>query len=104
MLPKLLKEVPGVEIETIGFNHDQMHMIMVIPPRYSISEVMGKLKSQSASVLRKKFPWFKNMYWKESIVRSAEYCISSVRVDEGTIPRYVECHGKKDSGQLQMEL
>ena len=43
----LLKGIPGVEIEMIGFDGDHLHMVMVIPPKYSISEVMGKLKGQS---------------------------------------------------------
>jgi putative transposase len=49
VLQKLLREVSGVEIKTIGFDKDHLHMVMVIPPRYSISEVMGKLKSQLSS-------------------------------------------------------
>ena len=104
ILPKLLKEVPGVEIETIGFDLDHTHMVMVIPPKYSISEVMGRLKSQSASALRKKFAWLEKVYWKENLVWSTGFFISSVGVDEKTIRRYVEYQGKKDSGQLRMEL
>jgi putative transposase len=62
VLPKLLREVPGVRIETIGFDRDHMHMVMEIPPKYSISEVMGRLKSQSASALRKRFAWLEKVY------------------------------------------
>ena len=104
VLPKLLKEVPGVEIETIGFDLDHLHMVMVIPPKYSISEVMGRLKSQTASALRKKYAWLARVYWKENLVWSAGFFVSSVRIDEETIKRYVEDQGKKDSGQLRMEL
>ena len=42
-LPHLLKSIPGVEIETIGFDLDHLHMIIVIPPKYRISDVMGIL-------------------------------------------------------------
>ena len=104
ILPKLLKEMPGVRIETIGFDQDHMHMVMVIPPSYSISEVMGRLKSQSGSMLRKKFEWLAKVYWKENIVWSPGYFVSSVGVDEKTTQRYVEFQGRKDSGQLRMEL
>ncbi|MEZ8772802.1 MULTISPECIES: IS200/IS605 family transposase [Vibrio] len=52
VMPKLLR---GVEIETIGFDEDLLHMIMLIPPKYSISDVMGKLKSQSSYHRRKTF-------------------------------------------------
>ena len=104
VLPKLLRSMPGVTIDQIGFDEDHLHMVMVIPPKYSISSVMGKLKSQSASHLRKSFGWLKRVYWYENIVWSPGYFVSSIGVDEATIKRYVEYQGKKDSGQLQLEL
>ena len=96
--------MPGVEIEMIGFDGDHLHMVMIIPPKYSISDVMGRLKSQSSSVMRKKFKWLSKVYWKENIMWSPGYFISSVGVDEETIKRYVEYQGRKDSGQLLEEL
>ena len=104
VLPKLLRSMPGVEIETIGFDEDHLHMVMVIPPRYSIAGVMGRLKSQSSSQLRKMYGWLGKVYWKENIVWSPGYFVSSVGVDEETIRRYVEHQGRQDSGQLRMEL
>jgi len=96
--------MPGVTVETIGFDQDHLHMVMVIPPKYSISSVMGRLKSQSASELRLKFDWLGKVYWKENIVWSPGYFVSSVGVDEETIKNYVEHQGQQDSGQLRLEL
>ena len=104
LLPKLLRSMPGVKLETIGFDEDHLHMVMSIPPKYSISSVMGKLKSQSSSQLRKTFPWLAKVYWNESIVWSPGYFVSSVGVDEQTIKKYVEFQGRQDSGQLRMKL
>jgi REP-associated tyrosine transposase len=95
----LLRQMPGVEIETIGFDGDHLHMIMIIPPKYSISEVMGRLKSQSSSRMRKKFDWLSKVYWSDNIVWSPGYFVSSVGVDEQTIKKYVEYQGRQDSGQ-----
>lgn len=83
----LLRRMPGVEIETIGFDGDHLHMVMVIPPKYAIADVMGQLKSQSSSIMRKKFDWLDKVYWKENIVWSPGYFVSSVGVDEQTIKR-----------------
>ncbi len=91
--------MPGVKIETIGFDGDHIHIVMVIPPKYSISAVVGQLKSQSASRLREKFKWLEKVYWKENVVWSPGYFVSSVGLDEETIKRYVEFQGKQDSGQ-----
>ena len=104
LLPKLLRSMSGVKLETIGFDRDHLHMVMSIPPKYSISSVMGKLKSQSASQLRKTFSWLAKVYWNENIVWSPGYFVSSVGVDEETIRKYVEFQGRQDSGQLQLKL
>ena len=104
VLPKLLRNMPGVTVETIGFDQDHLHMVMVIPPKYSIASVMAQLKSQSASRLREKFEWLDKVYWKENIVWSPGYFVSSVGVDERTIKNYVEHQGDQDSGQLRMKL
>ena len=100
----LLRGVPGVRIESIGFDIDHLHMLMSIPPKYSISSVMGRLKSQLASRMRRFFPWLSKVYWKENIVWSPGYFVSSVGLDEETIRKYVEHQGRQDSGQLREEL
>ncbi|MGH8274218.1 MAG: IS200/IS605 family transposase [Gammaproteobacteria bacterium] len=104
VLPKLLRSMPGMVIETIGFDRDHLHMVMVIPPHYSIATVMGRLKSQSSSQLRRSFRWLEKVYWKKNIVWSPGYFVSSVWMDEKTIKRYVEHQGRQDSGQFLLEL
>ncbi|PRO72788.1 IS200/IS605 family transposase [Alteromonas alba] len=78
VLPKLLRSMPGVTIERMCFDNDHMHMLMVIPPKYSIAEVMGKLKAQSASNMRKTFKWLGKVYWNENIVWSPGYFVIPV--------------------------
>jgi len=104
LLPKLLRSMSGMELKSIGFDKDHVHMVMSIPPKYSISTVMGTLKSQSASQLRKAFPWLAKVYWDENIVWSPGYFVSSIGVDEETVKKYVEHQGLQDSGQLHLKL
>ena len=96
--------MPGVSIETIGLDDDHIHMVMEIAPKYSISEVVGRLKGQSSHHMRKTFPWLGKVYWKENIVWSPGYFVSSVGLDENVIRNYVEYQGRKDTDQLRMEL
>ena len=77
---------------------------MVIPPKYSISDVMRDLKSQSTVYLRKKFVFLDNVYWKENIFWSPGFFVSSVGVDEETIMKYVQHQGQEDSGQIELDL
>ena len=104
MMPALLRSMPGVKVETIGFDEDHLHMVLTIPPKYSIASVIGQLKSQSASKLRKCFKWLEKVYWKENVVWSPGYFVSSVGLDEETIRKYVEYQGRQDSDQLRQEL
>lgn len=96
--------MPGVKLKTMGFDEDHVHMVMSIPPKYSISSVMGTLKSQSAQQLRKAFSWLAKVYWSENIIWSQGTSVSSVGVDEETVKRYVELQERQVSGQLRMKL
>ncbi len=96
--------MPGVTIETIGFDHDHLHMVIVIPPKYSIADVMGNLKSRLESRMRKFFSWLEKVYWKENIIWSPGYFVSSVGIDEETVRKYVEIQGQQDLGQLKVKL
>jgi putative transposase len=103
VLHGLLRKMPGVELETIGFDLDHLHLVLQIPPKYAVSDVVAQLKSQSASVMRKKFIWLARVYWKENVLWSPGYFASSVGADEATIKRYVEYQGRQDEGQ-QLKL
>jgi len=79
-------------------------MVIEIPPKYSIADVMGTLKSQSASAMREAFKWLTKVYWKENIVWSPGYFVSSVGINEEVIKNYVEHQGRQDLGQLHLKL
>ena len=104
IFPKLLKSIPGVDIEQLGFDIYHVHCVMIIPPNYSISEVVGQLKSQSAQLVRRKYQWLEKVYFKENVLWSPGYFVSSVGINEHVIKRYVEFQGQQDSGQLYLEL
>jgi len=97
----------GVKIEEIGMDdklRDHVHLIVLIPPKYSGSDVVAQIKAQSASLLRKKFPWLKKAYWKENSIWSPGFFLSTVGVSEKVIKEYVKWQGKQDSGQTQLTL
>ena len=90
LFPKILREMPGVEILETNIQRDHIHAIMIIPPKYAVSEVIGRIKGRSASMLRKKFAWLGKVYWKENIVWSPGYFVSTIGIDEKQIMRYVQ--------------
>ncbi len=104
LFPKILKSIPGCEIIEYNIQVDHIHMIMIIPPKYSVSDVIGQIKAQSASRLRKKFSWLSNVYWKENIVWSPGYFVSTVGIDEKSIIKYVQFQQSQDLGQAKLAL
>ncbi len=53
---RMLCEWRNIEILEMNVKEDHIHMILSIPPRLSISEVMGMLKGKTAIKLFKSFP------------------------------------------------
>ena len=104
LFPKLLKQLPGCEIVEQNIQVDHLHTVMIIPPRYAVSDVVGRLKAQTASLLRKKFPWLSETYWKEYLVWSPGYFVSTVGIDEAKIIKYVRWQERQDSGQTKFEF
>ena len=101
---KVLRSMPGCEIVECKVQVDHIHMVMIIPPKYSVSDVMGRLKGMTGSQMRKKFIWLSKVYWKENVVWSPGYFVSTVGIDEKTILAYVKWQGLQDLGQAQLEL
>ena len=104
LFPKVMKSLPGCEIIQRNIMVDHIHMVMVIPPRYAVSDIIGRIKQFTASRLREKFAWLGKVYWKERVVWSPGYFVSTVGVDEKQILAYVEWQSRQDSGQAQLEL
>jgi len=71
-------------------------MILSIPPRLSISKVMGMLKGKTAIKLFKSFPALrKKPYWGNHFW-SRGYCVSSIGLDENKIRKYVKYQEEKE--------
>jgi len=61
---------------------------MEIPLRDAVRDVAGRIRG-----LKEKFGWLGKVYWKENIVWSPGYVVSTVGVDEDQILKYVRLQG-----------
>lgn len=99
-----LCEWRNIEILEMKVKEDHIHMILSIPPRLSISEVMGMLKGKTAIKLFKSYPALKKKpYWGNHFW-SRGYCVSSIGLDENKIRKYVkyqEERERKEEGDQQ---
>jgi putative transposase len=63
LLPEVMRSLPGCEIIELNIQVDQIRMLIVIPPKYGVSAVIGQIKQYTARKLRKSFRnWGKFMY------------------------------------------
>ena len=46
---------PDIEIEKYSIQKDHIHLVIIIPPRYSVSGIIGKIKANTSREIRKKF-------------------------------------------------
>ena len=104
LFPKVMAELPGCEIVKYSIQTDHIHMVMIIPPKYAVSTVVGKIKGMTSSQLRKKFGWMKLRYSRENVVWSPGYFVSTIGVETERILKYVEYQERQDSGQAKLEL
>ena len=97
------KEVELVEGRAMP---DHIHMLLSVPPKYSIAMTMGYLKGKSAirihrELLRTKGTLFGRAFW------SRGYCVSTVGLNEEQIRQYIRDQEKLqrdlDQGELEFE-
>ncbi len=85
-----LCEWKSIEILELSVGEDHVHAVISMPPKLSISEVMGILKGKTAIKLFKSYPALKRKpYWGNHFW-SRGYCTSTVGLDEKKIRRYVK--------------
>jgi putative transposase len=104
LFPKVLRELPGCEIVEMHIQVDHLHVVMVIPPKYTVSSVIGRIKQFTAKHLREKFEWLSKVYWKERMVWSPGNFVSTVGLNEEQILKYVKWQELQDSGQAKLEI
>ena len=94
---------PDVEVEQFSIQVDHVHLVAVIPPKYAVSAIVGKIKANTSREIRQRFPGIKKVYWRNEFW-SVGFFSSTVGIDEAVIKRYVEFQEKVDKGQLKLQL
>ena len=92
---KWMCKYKGVEIIEGHLMPDHIHMLVGIPPKYSISQFMGYLKGKSALMIYDKHANLKYKYgnrhfWAEG------YYVSTVGLNKEKIEKYIREQEKED--------
>ena len=92
----MLCEWKGVEVIELNVQIDHIHVLCSIPPKVSVSGLMGTLKGKLAIKLFKSYPKLKEKpYWGNHFW-SRGYFVTTVGVDEEIIRRYVKYQEGED--------
>ena len=85
----------GVEIIAAECMPDHVHMFVSIPPKYSVSEIMGYLKGKSSMMIFKDHANLRYKYGNCNFWATGYY-VSTVGLNEATIRKYIRDQEKED--------
>jgi putative transposase len=94
-LYSLCRQKDLVEVLELNVLVDHIHLVVSIPPKYSVSAIMGYLKGKLSIRLFQKYERLGKRYWGQHLW-SRGYCVSTVGLDEDKIRKYVKWQEKKE--------
>ena len=92
---KLCGEKEKIEVLELNVQIDHVHLVVLIPPKYAISSVMGYLKGKLSLGMIQRYERLGKRYWGRHLW-SRGYCVSTVGLDEEQIRKYVRWQEKKE--------
>jgi putative transposase len=98
------KQSPEIEIIEVNTDVHYIHILLSIPPKFSVSEAVKILKAKTGLGMRKKFPFLGKLYWGVGGIWLIGYFVTTIGIAEETIRKYVQMQGKEDSGQVKLEF
>ncbi len=101
---RAFSEQKGCEVIELNVQIDHVHLLVMVPPKISISDFMGIIKGRTAIRVLNKFkglkdkPYWGNKFW------SRGYCVDTVGLDADMIRKYVKYQEQKEKRSEQRDL
>ena len=98
-----ISQAHDITIEEMEVSVDHVHIFCSFPPRYAISQVVGRLKSLSARTVFKEFPSIKRRLWGGELWEDG-YFVRTVgeKVTAEVIRQYIRRHKEEPDPQLKL--
>nr|SPS06003.1 transposase [Candidatus Nitrotoga fabula] len=94
----------GCEVVELNVQADHVHLLVKVPPKLSVSGLMGILKGRTAIRLFSVFPFLKKRpYWSNHFWAKG-YCVDTVGLNGEMIQKYVRFQEKEEQHQEQLQL
>lgn len=92
------------QVVELNVQMDHVHLLVKVPPKVSISQLVGTVKGKSALRVFTRFPYLKQKpYWGNHFWAKG-YCVDTVGVDADMIRKYVKYQEKQEQRQIQMKF
>ena len=94
----------GCEVVELNVQQDHVHLVMMVPPKVAISDLLGRLKGQTSMRLFRQFrhlrrkPYWGNHFWAKG------YSVDTVGLDADMIRKYVRIQEEKEKQLEQLQL
>ena len=98
-----LCEWRNVKIVAGNVQKDHIHLLLSIPPKYSVADMVGFLKGKSAIKIFDQHIELKKRYWGRHFWAKG-YCVSTVGLNEEQIKQYVKWQLHEDIKRDQLKL
>ena len=102
MLRKLC-EYKGIEILAAEACKDHIHMLVSIPPKYSVAQIMGYLKGKSSLMIFEKYANLKYKYGNRHFWCRGYY-VSTVGANKKAMQEYIRNQLQEDYSDDQMSI
>lgn len=102
MLRKLC-EYKGIEIIEAEACKDHIHMLVSIPPKYSVAQIMGYLKGKSSLMIFEKYANLKYKYGNRHFWCRGYY-VSTVGANKKAIQEYIRNQLQEDYSDDQISI
>ncbi len=84
-----------VEVIEANVQADHVHLVLSIPPKYAVSNIMGYLKGKLAIRVFNRYEHLRKRY-RGGRLWSRGYCVSTVGLDEEKVRKYVKWQEAKE--------
>jgi putative transposase len=98
-----LAEQKGARIEEGHLLRDHVHMIVSIPPKFSVAQIVGYIKGKSAIHIAREFGERKRNFVGQHFWARG-YLVSTVGRDEAVISEYIQRQEREDKRRDRLGL
>jgi len=82
-------------INEIAIQDDHLHIVVQVPPQYSVAEVVQIFKGGTSRILRKEYPELEEFLWGDSFWADGYFAETVGQVTEEIVKKYIRDQTKK---------